>query len=732
MAGAVPLDDLPDTLRGTAVPEEDMPGAAAPAPRKRLTGGAAADFGAGTYDVKTGAAAIPGVDQQWLAGQSPAQQQRAKPDWVSQFINEVKDAGGTAEALASAVSGSTLGFAGGILNQINNVGAHGLRMALGQETKSLPTAEESFSAGAAPFTYQPRGEAGQAKVEALGHANLASLLGLGTMGSLSRPQPGAVPQGAAVAKSAARDKVMAPIETMTGAHAERTAESLKSEMASRVDQQALASSRAAANVAQDAQVKAKARAAAVEQDALDSGAPVAEAKREADTALRRVTAADVAASALEAELFKRPRMGREAFGERLRGTVQMISDKLTAKRSEEVQFGKVIDAAGDTPNVPTDSTLAIVKKHLEDVRNPQLKSTLEQVAGLLKTKAEEAPASSGLVDAAGNLLTPPAEAANQNVLTLKAVDSLRKYLDNVTTNKAISVEGKAMAVDKETLHVIREIKRDLTANATETVPAYREALSKFSTLSRPLDIVERNGALRKVLERDPVSTDYAMTEADVVGHIINKSNRGSPAIKWIMKDSPQIKEPARLYFTQELFGTDVAPTPTALRNFLKKNESALNQLGLYSEFKDIRTARETAQHAVTTAKEGMRAVGDAVTSAEAQQQVAVGQASEARGTARQATDALAKQKQVTQHYETFMTELAHTAPRDAGAKIQTLGRKMIDDGYLSNAQYEALIKQARIVEEHYADTSRMRKSALIIGGILGLGYGGKEIVRHAF
>lgn len=725
MAGAVPLDDLPDTLRGTAVPDDDLPGAA---PRKRLTGGAAKDFGAGTYDVKTGAAAIPGVDQQWLAGQSPAQQQRAKPDWVSQFINEVKDAGGTAEAMASVVSGSTLGFAGGVANQLSNVGAHGLRMALGQDSSTLPTAEQAFAQGAAPFTYAPRGDAGKAKVEALGQSNLAALIGVGTMGSLSRMQPRAVRQGATLA----RETVMAPVEKLTGVRADRAAGTLKSEMASRVDQQALASSRAAANVAQDAQVKAKARAAAVEQDALYSGALVSEAKLEAETALRRVTAADIAASNLEVELLKRPRMGKEAFGERLRGTVQMISDKLTAKRSEEVKFGKVIEDAGDTPNVPTDSTQAIVKKHLEDVRNPQLKSTLEQVSALLKTKAEAPAPGSGLVDAAGNLLTPAAEAANPNALTLKAVDSLRKYLDNVTTNKAISVEGKAMAVDKETLHIIREIKRDLTANATEAVPAYRDALSKFSTLSRPLDIVERNGALRKVLERDPVSTDYAMTEADVVGHIINKANRGSPAIKWIMKDSPQIKEPARLYFTQELFGTDVAPTPTSLRNFLKKNESALNQLGLYSEFKDIRTARETAQHAVSTAKDGLRAAGENVTTAEALQKGAVAQASEAMGTARQATDALSKQKQATQHYETFMTELAHTAPRDAGAKIQTLGRKMIDDGYLSNAQYEALIKQARIVEEHYADTARMRKSALIIGGILGLGYGGKEIVKRAF
>jgi hypothetical protein len=129
----------------------------------------------------------------------------------------------------------------------------------------------------------------------------------------------------------------------------------------------------------------------------------------------------------------------------------------------------------------------------------------------------------------------------------------------------------------------------------QTPDEYKEALGKFATLSRPLDIMERQGALKRVLDVDPLSTAERLTEAQVVGEIINKSRAGNQTFSRLLESSPQLKESGRLYFTQNLFAKGDVPTEASLKTWLVNNERPLRQLGLYDEFKNIRVAKETAQ-----------------------------------------------------------------------------------------------------------------------------------------
>jgi hypothetical protein len=118
-----------------------------------------------------------------------------------------------------------------------------------------------------------------------------------------------------------------------------------------------------------------------------------------------------------------------------------------------------------------------------------------------------------------------------------------------------------------------------------------------------LDIVERNGALSKIIEKDPISLDYKMAEAAVTGQIISKANAGNKVFQRLLEKNEGLKDSARLYFTKELFGKEAAPTEAVMRTFLKNNERPLKQLGLFDEFRDLRVAKTTAQQAVNEAKE---------------------------------------------------------------------------------------------------------------------------------
>jgi hypothetical protein len=138
--------------------------------------------------------------------------------------------------------------------------------------------------------------------------------------------------------------------------------------------------------------------------------------------------------------------------------------------------------------------------------------------------------------------------------------------------------------------------------AKTTHKDYGKAIDEFRRMSRPLDIVERNGALKKVIDEDPVSTAYRMTEAEVTGYIIRKANAGNPVFTRLLQVRPDLQDSARLYFTKDLFGKDVAPTAKSLETWVLSNERALRQTGLYDEFNTLRNAQRSAQQSVDDAK----------------------------------------------------------------------------------------------------------------------------------
>ena len=291
-----------------------------------------------------------------------------------------------------------------------------------------------------------------------------------------------------------------------------------------------------------------------------------------------VIQSEQAVNQLQQQMLSMPTIDKEKFGTLLRNTTQKLFTDLNKIRKDTSNINEVIANAGNYLRVPTNNIQATIDTSLKGIRNPSLESILIKVKDLATT-----------LDKNGQPI---------NGLTVKSADSLKGYLDSIINAKQFG-ETK---LDKETLLVIKDIKKKLVANITDNYKPYQEAMAKFRVLSRPLDIVERNGALAKTLDIDPISLDYIMTEAQVVGHVIEKSKAGNKVFSRLLEENESIKDSAKLYFTKELFGKDIAPTEAVLANFLKTNETPLKQLGLYDSFKNLRIAKQTAQDAVNDAK----------------------------------------------------------------------------------------------------------------------------------
>jgi len=439
------------------------------------------------------------------------------------------------------------------------------------------------------------------------------------------------------------------------------------------------------------------------------------AATEARIAEQTTAAAQQAVNNLEQRLMAQPTMTAEQFGAELRKATQALQQRLVQQRAEGAQLGQVIRAAGSDPTVDTAKLIAQAKSLATRSRNPQVLAMLSEVESLAKT-------------------------GDKAALSLEQVDSLRKYLNKDIISKFFAQTG----ADKETLKALRSLR---TALIEETPKAYREALGQWRTLSRPLDIVERQGSLKRVVDIDPVSTAEKLTEAQVVGEIINKARAGNPVFARLLETNPNLKESARLYFTQDLFGKGVVPTPASLRTWLTNNERPLRQLGLYDEFKDMRLAKEAAQRAVDEAKlservatqvaaeTGKEATAARKLSEESQRRLEsalktrVGPAPKAPAGAPIQTFIQTREKQAeaVQSLTKMQTDInAAKTPAEIQKSVATAANDLLKRGIIDDAGYRTMLRDVERLQSMTDARDKARKIIGYFAGLAGIGYLGRR------
>ena len=275
-------------------------------------------------------------------------------------------------------------------------------------------------------------------------------------------------------------------------------------------------------------------------------------------------------------------------------------------------------------------------------------------------------------------------------------------------------------------------------------------------LSRPLDIVERNGALKRVIETDPISLDYKMAEAEVTGLIIAKANAGNKVFQRLLEKNAGIKDSARLYFTKELFGKEAAPTEAVMRTFLRNNERPLKQLGLYEDFRDLRVAKTTAQNAVNEAKDVQKVAVAGSKEAESKTKLAEAEAKRLTDLSQTASSRLAdtlktgdtleetlrksksraeparvetaqritaanktieQQQEIKSKYNKLVDDLKNAKPNEVPKKVESLTEDLYKNGSITLEERRKILDDVRKNQNIFTDAEKAQKR---IGKLLGL------------
>lgn len=471
-----------------------------------------------------------------------------------------------------------------------------------------------------------------------------------------------------------------------------------------------------AQLRQPVREKAAAAARTAEQQAEAAKARVL-------TAQGQIAQAERAVADLEQQLLSRPQISGDEFGRQLRLTTEGLYKSLIGARKEGTNFEGVLAAASTNPTVNTAPLIAKAQKIASQSRNPTVISMMSEIQGLAKS---------------GDLFA----------LNLRQADSLRKTLSKDIINKYFPQTG----ADKETLMALKDLRRELINEAPSD---YKKALAEFRVLSRPLDIMERKGALRPIIDVDPLSTAERLTEAEVLGVIINKARTGNPTFSRLLEQSPQLKDTGRLYFTQDLFGKGAVPSEASFRTWLSTNERPLRQLGLFNEFRDLRLAREASNRAVQDAKLGAQAAEQTAKTA-SQKAKEAGELSvksrerleKALGTAASPTqrpgetlaEALRRsrgvqpapiqtfistrdQAQSAVDALTFMQNRVNlaTSPQEVQQAVQATAKLLLDRKIIDDAGYRTMIREVQTLKDLTDARSKARRTLLYFGGLAGAG-----------
>lgn len=468
-----------------------------------------------------------------------------------------------------------------------------------------------------------------------------------------------------------------------------------------------------------------------------------QAAQAAASAQRDLQKTESAMNALEQRMSSQRGITADQLGGEIQSTVSKLANEGIAARKRMAGYDTVFQKAGDAPTVNTGGIDKRIQEQLKETRNPTLQNILREIRSQLTTGAK--------IDEATGVFS-----GGTNKLSLKSADSLKGYLDSVTQGR-VDKYGK---LDKEIVGAVNKIKAQLMTEAKASHPEYGEAINKFRQMSRPLDIVERNGALKKVIDEDPISTAYRMTEAEAAGYVIRKANAGNPVFARLLQVRPELKESSRLYFTKDLFGKEAAPSAKSFETWLANNERALKQTGLYNEFNTLRKAQTAAQDAVDVAKgvatateerlagaaerarkaeslaeKGTTRLTQALKTAETPEQIAK-RAAKAETRAAPAVSKFASEAQRQQKTLETLSELKSNLtrakkPQDVKNEVKATAEKLKDLGLINEQQRDQMLREVQglgeSIEARNEALKRVRNIVIGAAALGGVGWGGRHI-----
>jgi hypothetical protein len=393
-------------------------------------------------------------------------------------------------------------------------------------------------------------------------------------------------------------------------------------------------------------------------------------------------AADTAAhqAKIAAEAAK-PVSTPEALGEQVHETAVADMERLKAERAEKSGFDKAVKSDGGAPSVPTGRFAAEAKAMKAETKSPELKAALRQ----FRKSLTNAPSVKG-----------------QPAIRSVSIRQAREILE--TLNKHIS------EMEPNAAHRLTEVRDDFLAHLEKTHPQMKAAREAYARLSRPLDVYERTGALKKAAMEDPYSGATTMDPVAIKRAVTGKTQAGAEALQRLIQKNPAIKESTRNVLQHELYGSGATartPTSAQLRSFLSNNRIVLEKTGLYDEFAKIKPSIEAVEAAPGRARETQRNIEDLAKT-------------KAKATAARSD---------IRRLEIEMNEPKNT-PKQIVAAAESTAKKLYDRGSISEAQYQKFFSAVREAETKNADHEHAVRLAKMVAAAVGVAVMGEEAGRY--
>ena len=326
-------------------------------------------------------------------------------------------------------------------------------------------------------------------------------------------------------------------------------------------------------VREEVQSQIGAKATAAKENVAATTAKVGEAAE-------REQQAKQAVDQLDQQMLAKPGMSKAEFGSIVGKIANDIKSKFGAARTKAADYAGAFERAGKKPTINTSTLINKIKNEIANTGDPAKRTFLQTLKAELET---------------------PELPFDKTKINLQKAHSVKGYLDRMVAGN----QEKDFLVNQDIATLAKKYKIDLLKETVKQHPDYGKAMSEYRKASRSLDIVEqRTGTtVSNILDENSLSKESKLADAEVAGAVINKANAGHSVFSRLLQESPELKDAARLHYTQDLFGREIAPTDTGFANWLRTNENSLRQLNLYDEFKDLRTAKKAAKEAVDFAND---------------------------------------------------------------------------------------------------------------------------------
>ena len=371
----------------------------------------------------------------------------------------------------------------------------------------------------------------------------------------------------------------------------------------------------------------------------------------------------------------------EALGEQVHETAVADMEALKAERAAKSGFDKAVKSDGGAPSVPTSRFVADAKAIEADTKSSELKAAVSQ----FRKSLTNAPSVKGR----------PAIQAVSIRQAREILETLNKHISEMEPNAA---------------HRLTEVRDDFFAHLEKTHPQMKAAREAYARLSRPLDVYERTGALKKAAMEDPYSGGGTMDPVKIKAAVTGKTQGGAEALQRLIQKNPAIRDSVRNVLQGELYGIgNAAKAPSAenLRTFLKNNRIVLEKTGLDKEFEAIKPSLEAVEAAPKRASETERAIKDL---------------------AKTKADAVAARSDL-RRLEIEMNEPRNT-PKQIVSAAETTAKKLYARGAISETQYQKFFSDVREAEQKNIDHEHAVRLAKTIAAAGLVATGGAEVGQY--